>query len=160
MHIDHLQIYRSSTHCKQRHGFFCFHKIHTQFIHLLKANQCASVDIEHISLTCSVKKTDRVVIQAYNKPGEKLLLNCEIYCQGFRFICTAGNSWLTLFWGLFRSVHVSLDYVYKKRRKTGATAYVLRLTRVYIQGFENKLTWSGWMCNQISYQQTNAKMLR
>lgn len=50
-HIDHLLIYRSSKHCKQWHRFFCFHKIHTQFIHLLEANQCDSVDVECISLT-------------------------------------------------------------------------------------------------------------
>lgn len=45
-HIDHLLIYRSSMYCKQQHGFFCFHKIHTQFIHFLEANQCASLDVE------------------------------------------------------------------------------------------------------------------
>lgn len=82
--------------------FFCFHKIHKQFIHLLNANQCHSVDVEQISLTCSVK-TDKVVIQAYIKLGEKLLLNCEKKYQGVRFIYTAGNSWLTQFWVLIRS---------------------------------------------------------
>lgn len=68
-HIDHLLIYRSSKYCKQWHGFFCFHKIHTQFIHLLEANQCGSLGVEHISLTYSIKKTDRAVIQAYFKAG-------------------------------------------------------------------------------------------
>lgn len=100
-HIDHLLIYRSSKHCKQRHGFFCFHKIHTQFIHLLEASQCDSLDVEQISLTYSIK-TDRAVIQAYIKPREKLLLECGRYRQGFRFIYTAANSWLTTIWMLVR----------------------------------------------------------
>lgn len=69
IHIDHLLIYRGKQHCKQQHGFFCFHKIHAQFIHLLGVNQCDSMALEHISLTYSIK-TDRVVIQAYFKPGQ------------------------------------------------------------------------------------------
>lgn len=43
--------------CKQRHGFFCFHKIHAQFIHPLETNQCDSLDAEHICLRYSIKPT-------------------------------------------------------------------------------------------------------
>lgn len=104
-HIDHLLIYRSSKHCKQQHGFFCFHKIHTQFIHLLEANQCVSVDVEHISLTYSIK-TDRVVIQAYIKAGKKLRLNCERYGIQIYF-----HSWKQLHFEYSSEVNVSLDYI-------------------------------------------------
>lgn len=74
--IDHLQIYRNSKHCKQQHGFFSFHKIHIQFIHLLGANQCGSMVVEHFYSSYSIK-TDGVVNQAYMKAREKLLLDCK-----------------------------------------------------------------------------------
>lgn len=88
MHIDHLLIYRNSKHCKQRHGFFCFHK--TQFIHLFRGKSmqhpgcrthCSHIQYKH-GQGLLFKHTLKL-----EKSGP-----CFVNDMGPRFIYTARNS--------------------------------------------------------------------
>lgn len=96
--------------------------MHTQFIHLLEANQCDSVDLEQNSLTHSIK-ADRVVIQAYIKPAEKLLwkilAGIQIYLHSWKrpidYILSAHQKKMLVL------------IMWKKKKKTGA--HFPKLTR-------------------------------